>query len=92
MKLIKRLISQSVETLIRLACVLALVALVFFCAGVTIPGPLPVMISMSVGQGIGVAAGGCYLLAMVIDAAKRERVVAAASVAPATDEKKNTES
>jgi MFS family permease len=90
MKLIKRLIAQSVETLIRLACVLALVALVFFCAGVTIPGPLPVMISMSVGQGIGFAACGCYALAVVIDASKRERV-AAVSKAPVNEDKKNTD-
>jgi hypothetical protein len=90
MKLIKRLIAQSVETLIRMACILALVALVIFCLGVTVPGPLPVMIAMSVGQGIGFMACGCYLLAVVIDAYKREQV-AAATVAPASDAKKNTD-
>jgi MFS family permease len=90
MKLIKRLIAQSVETLIRTACILALVALAVFCLGVTVPGPLPVMFAMSVGQGIGFMACGCYVLAIIIDAYKREQV-AVATVAQASDEKENAD-
>jgi hypothetical protein len=73
MTFLRHLLSNSVETLVRVACVLALVALTFFCVSVVFPGPLPVIFAMSVGHGIGFLACGCYVLALVLDAAKREQ-------------------
>jgi hypothetical protein len=65
------------ERLVRIACLLGLVALLSTAIGVLFPYALPVVLSMSVGQGIGALAFVCYMLAVVAevlshDAAKRE--------------------
>ena len=74
MNLAKRVLSRSVVELTRVACFLALVALAIMAYSVISPKPLPVIIAMSVGQMIAIAALGCYLLAVVVDVARhRER-------------------
>jgi hypothetical protein len=67
--------TRSVRGLIQLACVLALAALVALCVSVIVPRPIPVIFAMSVGHATGIAAFSCYLLAVVLDAARRENGV-----------------
>jgi hypothetical protein len=72
MKLLTRIESSSVRGLTRLACGLALVGLALLCYSVIFPSPLPVILAMSGGHVLGVAAFLCYLLAIVLDLARRE--------------------
>ena len=72
MTLLKRLADASVRRLIQLACVLALVGLAVLCYSVISPRPLVIIFAMSVGHAIGVGALCCYLLAMLLDLARRE--------------------
>jgi hypothetical protein len=62
----------SVRWLTRIACVLALVGLAVMCFSVLVPRPLPVIFAMSGGHAIGVAAFACYLVAVLLDLARRE--------------------
>lgn len=71
MNLLKRLRHRSVRTLVRLACVLTLCGLAIFCWSILFPGPLPVILAMSAGHAVGVAAFTCYLLAIILDALGR---------------------
>lgn len=70
MTLYRRFSSSSVTGLIRLACCLVLLALACVCYSVLVPRPLPVIFAMSVGHGLGLLAFACYLLAVVVDAAR----------------------
>jgi hypothetical protein len=67
MNLIQRLRSKSVTVLTRTACWLALIGLAVMSYSIISPRPLPVIFAMSVGQGIGIFAFLCYLLAVLID-------------------------
>jgi hypothetical protein len=60
--------------LLRGACVIGLVALLSTTVGVLFPYALPVVFSMSVGQGLGVLAFVCYLLAIVAEVLHHEAV------------------
>lgn len=71
MNLIQRLRGKSVTVLTRTACWLALVALAVMSYSIISPRPLPVIFAMSVGQGIGIFAFLCYLLAVLIDVGQR---------------------
>lgn len=62
----------SVRWLTRLACVLALVGLAIMCFSVLVARPLPVIFAMSGGHAIGIAAFSCYLIAVILDLARRE--------------------
>ena len=62
----------SVRWLTRLACLLALLGLAVMCFSVLVPRPLPVIFAMSGGHAIGGAAFACYLLAVLLDLARRE--------------------
>ena len=73
MTLKDRLLHRSVHGLIRLACVLTLSALAVMAYSILVPTPLPVMLAMSVGHLVGIAAFGCFFLAVVIDAARSRR-------------------
>jgi hypothetical protein len=53
--------------LIRVACYLGVVSMGLMCWSVLRPAALPVVIGMSVGQGLGVLAFLCYLLAVIND-------------------------
>ena len=59
-----------VHGLIRVACYLGVVSLGLMCWSVLRPAALPVVIGMSVGQGLGVIAFLCYLLAVVNDVSR----------------------
>jgi hypothetical protein len=72
MNLVRRVESASVRGLTHLACLLALWGLSGLCFSVVFPHPLPVIFAMSGGHVLGVAAFGCYLLAIVLDLARRE--------------------
>jgi hypothetical protein len=80
---------HSVETLTRLACVVALVALAIMAASVIHPGPLLVIFATSVGQAIGGFAVLCYILAVVMDVKRSRRSIppASHSSAPTTDKR-----
>ena len=68
-----------VRTLIRVACYLALMALVLMIWSVLTPRALPVVIGMSVGQGVGVLALLCYLLAIFTDVSRAPKGAKTAS-------------
>ena len=53
--------------LLRLACIVALIALGVFATSIFYPRPLVVIFSMSVGHVIGMLAGALYVLAIVLD-------------------------
>lgn len=57
----------SPETLVRVACWLALPALLLMAWSVLVPTVVPVLLGMSLGQGLGVIAFLCYLLAVLSD-------------------------
>jgi len=86
---LERLMEHSVETLTRLACVVALVALAIMAASVIHPGPLLVIFATSVGQAIGGFAVLCYVLAVVMDVKRSRRSIPPAShnSAPTTDKR-----
>ncbi len=69
--LLPRLLSKSVTALTRTACWLALAGLGVMSYSILVPRPLPVIFAMSVGQGIGILAFFCYLLAVVIDVGRQ---------------------
>ena len=52
-------------TLLRIAAVLTLIGLALMAWSMLVPTPLPVMLAMTVGQAIGTAAFGLYLLVVV---------------------------
>lgn len=71
MKLYAWVVQRGVPALVRLACVLALIALGLMCWSVLNPRPLPVIFAMSLGHAVGGTAFVCYLLAVVLDAGQR---------------------
>jgi len=77
-----RIVRRSVPGLVRLACVLALVALCLVCWSVLQPRPLPVILAMSAGHAIGGSAFACYLLAVILDAVQRPLPPGSEPVAP----------
>jgi hypothetical protein len=66
-----RIAARSVAELTRVACVLALLGLVVMIYPLLFPGALTVVLSMALGHTLGVAAFACYLLAVVLDLARR---------------------
>ena len=72
---INRLLSvvaqRSVPELTRLACVLALIGLAVMVYPLLFPGALAIVLSMGVGHAIGIAAVGLYVLAVILDLARR---------------------
>ena len=60
---VKRL---SIEGVVRFACFATLVSLALMSWSVLDPSPLPVMVSMSMGQAIGTLALACYLFAILL--------------------------
>lgn len=65
----KKIIGRvPIQTLIRVACYLAIVSLSLMVWSVLDSAALPVVLGMSVGQGLGVLAFFCFLLAVLGDA------------------------
>ncbi len=70
MKLAARLSAVPLPLIVRVACVLALLALASMVISVLFPRPLPVIFAMSIGHALGALAFVCYLGAVIIDAAR----------------------
>lgn len=66
-----RVARRSVTELTRVACVLALLGLAVMVYPLLVPGALTVVLSMALGHTLGIAAFACYLLAVVLDLARR---------------------
>jgi hypothetical protein len=66
-----RFARRSVTELTRVACVLALLGLGIMIYPLLFPGALTIVLSMALGHTVGVAAFACYLLAVVLDLARR---------------------
>ncbi len=66
-----RIAQRSVVELTRGACVLALLGLVVMVFPLLFPGALTVVLSMALGHLLGVAAFLTYLLAVIVDLARR---------------------
>jgi MFS family permease len=62
-----------VRALVRIACAIGIVALLLMAWSAIEPAALPIVVGMSVGQGLGVLAFGCYLLAILTDMARSSR-------------------
>ncbi len=60
------------RSLVRAACILGLVALLSTALGILFPYALPVVLSMSLGHGVGALAFVSYLLAIVAEALQRQ--------------------
>lgn len=67
MKLVSRLRAIRSESIVRVACVLGLVALPMMVASVFFPTVWPVMVALSIGQAIGILSFSLYLVAVVRD-------------------------
>lgn len=71
MSLIRRIAHRSVPQLTRTAAVLALIGLAIMAYSIVSPRPLPVILAMSVGHGIGAVALLCYILAIILHASPK---------------------
>lgn len=67
----RRIAARSVTELTRVACVLALLGLLAMVWPLVFPGALTVVLSMVLGHTLGIAAFACYLLAVIVDLARR---------------------
>jgi hypothetical protein len=66
-----------IRALIRTACYLSLASLAVLALPILVPRALPVVLGMTFGQLLAALAFGCYLLAVIADAARtaeKERV------------------
>ena len=78
----------SSMTALRISAVLTLVGLAMMAWSMLEPTPLPVMLAMSVGQGIGCLAFGLYLFVVIRDLRSGSR--ARRSTAPESPEPRDT--
>ena len=62
-----RLPHLSTLAALRASCVLTLIGLGLMAWSMLVPTPLPVMLAMSVGQGVGTLAFGLYLYVVIRD-------------------------
>lgn len=67
MSVLARLRAIQSETLVRIACVLGLLALPLMVASIFFPTVWPVLVALSIGQGIGTLSFALYLVAVVRD-------------------------
>jgi hypothetical protein len=67
----RRIAARSVTELTRVACVLALLGLLVMIWPLLFPGALTVVLSMALGHTLGIGAFACYLLAVILDLARR---------------------
>jgi hypothetical protein len=72
LSLLAKILHHSIRELIRAAALLALCGLLLMAVSILWPRPLPVILAMSVGHLLGGAAVVCYLLAIVLDATRRQ--------------------
>lgn len=69
--LFERVAQRSVVELTRAACVLALLGLSVMIYPLLFPSAIAVVLSIGIGQVLGIAAFGAYLLAVIFDLARR---------------------
>jgi hypothetical protein len=69
--IVRRLCKRTVESLVRMACWAALLALAILCLAILHPMPLSVIFAMSVGHAIGGFAFLCYLVSIILDTIRR---------------------
>jgi hypothetical protein len=69
------------ERILRAACLLALLAIALMVWSLLVPTPMPVMVAMSVGQGLGTLSLGAFLYIVALDLlrARRERLAASSN-------------
>jgi hypothetical protein len=60
------------ELVLRVAAVLALIGIGFMLWGVLAPTPMPVILAMSVGQGLGCLSFLLYLIVVITDLRRRK--------------------
>lgn len=70
-RLLSVVLARSVTELVRAACILALMGLAVMIYPLLSPGALTIILSMSIGHAIGIAAASLYLLAVILDMARR---------------------
>lgn len=70
-RLLNLVVSRSVPQLVRVACVLAIAGLLVMVYPLLFPGALGIILSMGVGHMLGIAAASLYVLAVVLDMARR---------------------
>jgi hypothetical protein len=63
----------TASVLVRVACFVGLVALAFMAWPLFVPRAVPVLASMSVGQGLGIVALACYLGAIIVEVGRHDR-------------------
>lgn len=80
-----KLLGRSVTALIRGACLLTLSALALMACSILWPRPLPVILAMSAGHLLGAAGLGCYLLGVVLEAARSRRAATIPPPGPRTN-------
>lgn len=77
--------------LLHVACVLALFALALMVWSLLDPRPMPVILAMSVGQGLGTASLGAFVLVVLADFRRLRRAARArASSAPPPNQSTST--
>ena len=69
--IVRRLRKRTLESLVRMACWAALLALAILCLSILHPMPLSVIFAMSVGHAIGGFAFVCYLVSILLDIVRR---------------------
>lgn len=84
----RRRVKRTVPQLLRLACIVALIALAVFATSIFYPRPLVVIFSMSIGHVIGMLAGALYVLAIVLDTVRPGVSIEPAVVAGAASDGK----
>ncbi len=70
-RLLAALSKRTVPGLVRIACVLALIALAVMLLPMLLPGALTVVSSMAVGHLVGLSAAALYLIAIFLGGARR---------------------
>jgi hypothetical protein len=66
-------IRPTSEQVVRLAAVVALLALACMTWSLLDPRPIPIMVAMSVGQGLGTLSLGLYAVVVIVEARRAAR-------------------
>lgn len=85
MSAFSRIAHQSVRHLVRVACVLGLLAMAIMASSILFPAPLNIVLSMSLGHVVCIAAASCYGLAVLIDATRGRPAAARADSTESKD-------
>ena len=75
---------DGVELMLRVSAILALISLALIVWSVLDPTPMPIIVSMSLGQGIGLLSIGLFVFSVYVDL-RRGRRSRRESAAPPTE-------